>query len=199
MPRRISSVRSPYEAVDCGALLLLDVNGERYAIGFRGGWRSIPEQFKDHRFGLSFAIRAVDAEQVRTVVRRSMTGLGRQDATHVPSGIPIGTSGSASTPRSSAGSPAWSIPRTSVSTRAGRCGSKDRPGSGSRWTVTGSSHSCAGSPRSARGRFRTTSRSSRRSPRPRRPARAASPRRSPSDPPPTRSRAAVSAFPSSWA
>ncbi|GAA4241099.1 TIGR04141 family sporadically distributed protein [Actinomadura meridiana] len=79
-----------YETADCGALLLLDVNGERYAIGFGGGWRSIPEQFKDHRFGLSFAIRAVDAEQVRTVVRRSMSGLGRQDATHVPSGIPIG-------------------------------------------------------------------------------------------------------------
>src|SRR5690606_19439538 len=40
--------------------------------------------------GLRFTIRAVDAEQVRSVVRRSMTGLGRQDSTHVPSGIPIG-------------------------------------------------------------------------------------------------------------
>ncbi|MGI5326675.1 DUF6119 family protein [Actinomadura nitritigenes] len=79
-----------YETLDCGALLQLDVDGDRYAIGFGSGFRAIPEQFKDHGFGLRFTIRAVDADKVRSVVRRSMTGLGRQDATHVPSGIPIG-------------------------------------------------------------------------------------------------------------
>ncbi|SFP48561.1 TIGR04141 family sporadically distributed protein [Actinomadura madurae] len=86
----IGPLPDDYRNNDCGALLLLDVDRVRYAIGFGGGWRTIPEQFKDHRFGLGFTIRAVDAEQVRSVVRRSMTGLGRQDATHVPSGIPIG-------------------------------------------------------------------------------------------------------------
>ncbi|TDB97216.1 DUF6119 family protein [Actinomadura sp. 7K534] len=79
-----------YERLDCGALLLLGVAGDRYAIGFGSGSRAVPDQLKDHGFGLGFTIRAVDAEQVRSVVRRSMTGLGRQDATHVPSGIPIG-------------------------------------------------------------------------------------------------------------
>lgn len=82
-----------YERLDCGALLLLDVSGDRYAIGFGGGSRSVPDQLKDRGFGLRFTIRAVDADQVRSVVRRSMTGLGRQDATHVPSGIPIGRIG----------------------------------------------------------------------------------------------------------
>ncbi|RFS84816.1 hypothetical protein D0T12_14950 [Actinomadura spongiicola] len=86
----IGPLPDDYQSIDCGALLLLGVDGERYAIGFGGGWRAIPEQFKDHGFGLRFTIRAVDADQVRSVVRRSMTGLGRQDATHVSSGIPIG-------------------------------------------------------------------------------------------------------------
>ncbi|WP_141578060.1 DUF6119 family protein [Actinomadura sp. WMMA1423] len=79
-----------YATVDCRALLFLDVDGHRYAIGFGGGSRAIPEQHRDHAFGLRFTIRAVDADRVRSVVRRSMTGLGRQDATYVPSGIPIG-------------------------------------------------------------------------------------------------------------
>lgn len=88
--RLIGPLPGDYQTIDCGALLLLSVDGVTYAIGFGGGWRVIPEQFKDHGFGLRFTIRAVDADRVRSVVRRSMTGLGRQDATHVPSGIPIG-------------------------------------------------------------------------------------------------------------
>ncbi|WP_395108848.1 DUF6119 family protein [Actinomadura sp. SCN-SB] len=79
-----------YESVNCGALLFVEVGDDTYAIGFGAGSRAIPDQFKDHGFGLRFTIRAVDAEEVRGVVRRSMTGLGRQDSTHVPSGIPIG-------------------------------------------------------------------------------------------------------------
>lgn len=88
--RLIGPLPGNYETLDCGALLLLDVGGARYAIGFGGGFRAVPDQFKDHGFGLGFTIRAVDADKVRSVVRRSMTGLGRQDATHVASGIPIG-------------------------------------------------------------------------------------------------------------
>src|SRR5690606_22143637 len=48
-----------YETLDCGALLLLDVDGDRYAIGFGSGFRAVPDQLKDHGFGLRFTIRAV--------------------------------------------------------------------------------------------------------------------------------------------
>ncbi|GGV15672.1 hypothetical protein GCM10010182_40810 [Actinomadura cremea] len=86
----IGPLPDKYRTRDCGALLILEVDGDKYAIGFGNGWRAIPDQFKDYGFGLGFVIRAVDADRVRTVVRRSMTGTGRQDATRVPSGIPIG-------------------------------------------------------------------------------------------------------------
>ncbi|GAA1840081.1 DUF6119 family protein [Actinomadura bangladeshensis] len=78
-----------YETQDCGALLWVEVDGVTYVIGFGSGFRAVPDDFKDHGFGLGFTIRAVDAD-IRGIVRRSMTGLGRQDATRVPGGIPIG-------------------------------------------------------------------------------------------------------------
>lgn len=71
------------------ALLLIAVDGQVYAIGFGQGFRLVPDMQKDPYFGLSFAIRAVNPDQVRDVVRRSMTGEGRQDATLAPKGIPI--------------------------------------------------------------------------------------------------------------
>jgi uncharacterized protein (TIGR04141 family) len=71
------------------SLLLIAVDGQVYAIGFGQGFRLIPDKHKDPDFGLRFAIRAVDPAKVRDVWRRSMTGQGRQDATFVPSGIPI--------------------------------------------------------------------------------------------------------------
>ncbi|REE95982.1 DUF6119 family protein [Thermomonospora umbrina] len=79
-----------YQSQDSGGLLLIAVGDDTYAIGFGAGWRLLPDGLKDQRFGLRFTIRAVDPEQVRAIVRRSLTGIGRQDATHVPSGIPIG-------------------------------------------------------------------------------------------------------------
>jgi uncharacterized protein (TIGR04141 family) len=70
-------------------LLLIAVDDQVYAIGFGQGFRLLPDKHKDPDFGLRFAVRAVDPTKVRDVWRRSMTGQGRQDATFVPSGIPI--------------------------------------------------------------------------------------------------------------
>lgn len=86
----IGPLPDDYQTRDCGALLHVLVDGERYAIGFGGGSRLLPPAFKDQSFGLRFVVRAVDARKVRSVARRSMTGLGRQDSTLVPSGTPIG-------------------------------------------------------------------------------------------------------------
>ena len=70
----IGPLPDDYRTHNCGALLLLQVDGDTYAIGFGGGWHAIPEQFKDNRFGLQFTIRAVDADRVRSVVRRALPG-----------------------------------------------------------------------------------------------------------------------------
>lgn len=82
-----------YEAMTSGGLLLLAVDGEVYAIGFDQGYRLVPDHLKDHAFGLRFALRAVDPDEVTGVVRRSLAGWGRQDATSVPDGLPIGLVG----------------------------------------------------------------------------------------------------------
>ncbi|WP_449061943.1 DUF6119 family protein [Planomonospora algeriensis] len=75
------------------ALLLIAVDGEVFAIGFGQGFRLVPDDLKDPDFGLRFAVRAVDPDCVRDIVRRSMTRRGRQDSTLVPSGLPIGSIG----------------------------------------------------------------------------------------------------------
>ncbi|MEO5875770.1 MAG: DUF6119 family protein [Streptosporangiaceae bacterium] len=82
-----------YESRDSGALLLIALAGHVYAIGFGDGFRLVPDADKDQTFGLQFAIRAVDAEEVREVVRRTMGGISRQDSTYAPKGIPIGRIG----------------------------------------------------------------------------------------------------------
>lgn len=53
------------------------------------GFRLVPDELKDPDFGLRFAIRAVDPDCVRDIVRRSTVRQGRQDATLVPCGLPI--------------------------------------------------------------------------------------------------------------
>ncbi|MFF5213417.1 DUF6119 family protein [Streptosporangium sp. NPDC000396] len=75
------------------ALLLIAVDGKVFAIGFGQGFRLVPDDLKDPDFGLRFAVRAVDPDRVRDIVRRSMTRRGRQDSTLVPSGLPIGSIG----------------------------------------------------------------------------------------------------------
>ena len=85
----LTGLRIDLDERKSAGLLLIAVDGEVYAIGFGQGFRLIPDKHKDPDFGLRFAIRAVDPAKVRDVWRRSMTGHGRQDATFVPSGIPI--------------------------------------------------------------------------------------------------------------
>ncbi|WP_369168921.1 DUF6119 family protein [Streptomyces sp. R28] len=70
------------------ALLLLAVDGEVYAIAHDEGFRLLPEDIKDPRFGLSFAIRQVDPQQVRGLVAYTL-GQSRTDIAIVPGGIPV--------------------------------------------------------------------------------------------------------------
>ncbi|MCO8308727.1 TIGR04141 family sporadically distributed protein [Streptomyces sp. RKCA744] len=69
-------------------LLMLAVDGEVYAIGYDQGFRLVPDQVKDRRFGLSFVIRRVDPAQIRDMVAHTPGG-GRTDITLVPGGAPV--------------------------------------------------------------------------------------------------------------
>ncbi|WP_431889795.1 TIGR04141 family sporadically distributed protein [Nocardiopsis alba] len=69
-------------------LLMLVVDGEAYAIGYDQGFRLVPDRFKDQRFGLGFATRKVDPDQIRDLVSHTPGG-GRTDITLVPGGTPV--------------------------------------------------------------------------------------------------------------
>ncbi|WUI01575.1 TIGR04141 family sporadically distributed protein [Spirillospora sp. NBC_00431] len=72
--------------LEAAALLIAAVAGEIFAVAFGQGWRLVPDEYKDPAFGLRVAVRAVDPDQVHDVVRRRLSGRGRQDATRVASG-----------------------------------------------------------------------------------------------------------------
>ncbi|WP_255954756.1 TIGR04141 family sporadically distributed protein [Streptomyces odontomachi] len=69
-------------------LLMLAIDGAVYAIGYDQGFRLVPDDIKDRRFGLSFVIRRVDPAQIRDLVSHTPGG-GRTDITLVPGGTPV--------------------------------------------------------------------------------------------------------------
>jgi uncharacterized protein (TIGR04141 family) len=90
---KLTGVELALRKLETAALLLIAVDGEVYAIGFDQGYRLVPSELKDPSFGLRVAVRAIDPELVHDIVRRSLTGRGRQDATRAPSGLSIGSVG----------------------------------------------------------------------------------------------------------
>lgn len=70
-------------------LLIIAVDGAVYAVGYGAGHRLVPDHLKDRRFGLRFAVRKLDADQVQDLLRRSPGTRGRTDATYIPAGLPI--------------------------------------------------------------------------------------------------------------
>ncbi|MFJ5608268.1 DUF6119 family protein [Streptomyces sp. NPDC093221] len=71
------------------ALIMLAVDGEVYVVTFGDGFRLVPGEFKDRRFGLRFVIRSVDPDDIRAAVSRT-PGQGRTDISMLPGGAPIG-------------------------------------------------------------------------------------------------------------
>lgn len=74
------------------ALIMLAVDGEVYVLTFGDGFRLVPREFKDRRFGLRFVIRSVDPDDIRAAVART-PGQGRTDISMLPGGAPIGRLG----------------------------------------------------------------------------------------------------------
>lgn len=70
------------------ALVMLAVDGQVYALTFGEGFRLVPGELKDRRFGLRFVVRGIDPEDIRAAVART-PGQGRTDITMLPGGTPI--------------------------------------------------------------------------------------------------------------
>ncbi|ADB33457.1 hypothetical protein Kfla_4425 [Kribbella flavida DSM 17836] len=70
-------------------LLLLIIDGRSYAIGYGQGFRLLSSDEKDRRFGLEFAIRALDPKHVSKLMRRRPGHRGRTEVTRMPEGSPI--------------------------------------------------------------------------------------------------------------
>ncbi|MDV9169022.1 DUF6119 family protein [Streptomyces sp. W16] len=73
-------------------LVLLAVDGQVYALAYGDGFRLVPTPLKDRRFGLRFAVRSIDPDDIRAAVART-PGQGRTDIAVMPGGAPIGTLG----------------------------------------------------------------------------------------------------------
>jgi uncharacterized protein (TIGR04141 family) len=78
-----------YPSLQAAGLLLLAVDDVVYALGYGCGHRLIPDELKDQSFGLRFAVRRLDPEQVQDLVRRLPGARGRTDATVIPGGLPV--------------------------------------------------------------------------------------------------------------
>jgi uncharacterized protein (TIGR04141 family) len=78
-----------YTTRNAGGLLILQLDGDMYAIGYGKGHLWLKDDVKDPRFGLNYAIRSVDADQILDLVRRLPGARGRTDSTLVPGGTTI--------------------------------------------------------------------------------------------------------------
>ena len=83
----------PFTDCRSGGVLLIGVDDTAYAMSYGAGYALIPDKLKDRRFGMSFAVRRLNPEQVSDVVRRRPDGRGRTDSTLVAAGAPVWTLG----------------------------------------------------------------------------------------------------------
>lgn len=84
-----TKLRIAYGDQRSAGLLMLAVDGVTYALGYGDGHRLIPDELKEPRFGLRFAVRRLNPEQVQDLVRRFPGARGRTDTTVIPAGVPI--------------------------------------------------------------------------------------------------------------
>lgn len=71
-----------------GALLLLAVDSQVYAVTCGNGYRLVPDALKDKRFGLRFAIRMIDPRHISGAVTKAL-GRPRTDISLVPAGTSV--------------------------------------------------------------------------------------------------------------
>jgi len=78
---RTTGLQVRYETADAGALLFVAVDQRVYVIGYGVGHLWLADQAKDPRFGIRIALRGIDADQIKALVRRLPGQRGRTDST----------------------------------------------------------------------------------------------------------------------
>lgn len=79
-----------YETQRSSGLILIAVDGVVYAFGYgASGHHLIPEELKDHRFGVQYTIRTIDPAEIQDLDRIRPGAGGRTDTTTIPGGSPI--------------------------------------------------------------------------------------------------------------
>lgn len=86
---RTTGIAVHYETTDAGALLFIDVDGRVYSVAYGVGHYWLSDHAKDPRFGLAVALRGIDADQIKGLVRQLPGQRGRTDSTLIASGVSI--------------------------------------------------------------------------------------------------------------
>ena len=75
-----------YKGSEASAILFVKVDDNTYALTFGGGWRLLRSGKIDRDFGLNFALRALDADEIRHIKRLYFNAKSRVDINVVPAG-----------------------------------------------------------------------------------------------------------------
>jgi uncharacterized protein (TIGR04141 family) len=79
----------PHENRKSAELVVVIVDGIAYAYGYGEGWRLIPAELRDPRFGMRFAIRCLDADQIQSLTRHLPGQRGRVEFTQITETAPV--------------------------------------------------------------------------------------------------------------
>jgi uncharacterized protein (TIGR04141 family) len=85
MVDRLTGLDLDYQRSEASAVLFVKVDDNAYALTFGGGWRLLKSGRVDRDFGLNFALRALDSDEVKRIKKHSFTQ-SRIDYSVVPGG-----------------------------------------------------------------------------------------------------------------
>ncbi|MET1071250.1 MAG: DUF6119 family protein, partial [Umezawaea sp.] len=86
MVRLLTGVPLDYERRVAAAAVFVQVDEAIFAVTFNQGWRLVRESRIDRGFGIDFAVRVVDDEEIRQVTRWALSAKSRVDRNAVPGG-----------------------------------------------------------------------------------------------------------------
>ncbi|MFC5105120.1 DUF6119 family protein [Kibdelosporangium philippinense] len=86
MVRSLTRVDIDFRTRTASAALIIRSGAEVYAVTFGQGWRLIRESRIDRDFGLQFAVRVLDPDEIRQITRWALSAQARVDRSSVPGG-----------------------------------------------------------------------------------------------------------------
>jgi uncharacterized protein (TIGR04141 family) len=86
MVRDLTDLDLGYTTAEPSAVIFVRVDGHGFALSYGGGFRLLVGAAIDRGFGLNFALRAIDADEVRHVRRQHFNAKARVDSSSVPGG-----------------------------------------------------------------------------------------------------------------